>query len=114
MLVESEKNLVKDIALFDQFLEKTNQNTNDAIRRQFLLNILVNPCFRIYEFSANEESQKKDELINEIKQLQKNLVTYQNNHKHLIDRLKQQRRYQQFLFKFAPEVRYDCSFFVVI
>jgi hypothetical protein len=57
-------------------------------------------------FSADEESQKKEELVNEIKRLEKILINYHNDQNHLIDILKQLQRYQQFLFKFAPEVRY--------
>jgi hypothetical protein len=57
-------------------------------------------------FSADEESQKKEELVNEIKRLEKILINYHNDQNHLIDILKQLQRYQQFLFKFAPKVRY--------
>lgn len=53
---------------------------------------------------ADEESRKKDELINEIKRLQKIHNTYQNDQSHLVDLLRQAKRYQQFLFKFSPEV----------
>lgn len=55
-------------------------------------------------FRVDEESRKKDELIHEIKRLQKTLISYQYDQNHLLDTLKQLRRYQQFLFKFAPSV----------
>jgi len=71
--------------------------------------VILFPWIRKYsfiKFRADEESRKKEELVNEIKRLQKTLVTYHNDKNHLIDVLKQSRRYQEFLFKFAPEVRY--------
>ena len=61
--------------------------------------------FTIVADSADEESQKKEELVNEIIQLQKTLITYHNDRNHLIDTLKQSRRYQRFLWKCAPTVR---------
>ncbi|CAF1114953.1 unnamed protein product [Adineta steineri] len=85
LLIKSEKNIAEDLVLFDQFLDVSNRNASDAASR------------------ADEESRKKEELLNEIKQLQKILITYHNDQNHLIDTLKQSRRYQQFLFKFAPE-----------
>ena len=54
---------------------------------------------------ADEETRKKEELVNQIKQFQKTLVTYHNDRNSLIEMLKQSRRYQQFLFKFATTVR---------
>ncbi|CAF4186176.1 unnamed protein product, partial [Adineta steineri] len=85
LLIKSEKNIAEDLVLFDQFLDISNRNASDAASR------------------ADEESRRKEELLNEIKQLQKILITYHNDQNHLIDTLKQSRRYQQFLFKFAPE-----------
>ncbi|CAF0907746.1 unnamed protein product [Adineta steineri] len=85
LLIKSEKNIAEDLVLFDQFLDVSNRNASDAASR------------------ADEESRKKEELLNEIKQLQKILITYHNDQNHLEDTLKQSRRYQQFLFKFAPE-----------
>ncbi|CAF4187757.1 unnamed protein product, partial [Adineta steineri] len=85
LLIKSEKNIAEDLVLFDQFLDVSNRNASDAASR------------------ADEESRKKEELLNEIKQLQKILITYHNDQNYLIDTLKQSRRYQQFLFKFAPE-----------
>ncbi|CAF3556586.1 unnamed protein product [Rotaria socialis] len=84
-LAKAEKHIGEDLALFDQFLDACNRNANEAA------------------FRVEEEARKKDELINEIKRLQKTLVSYHNDHNHLTDILKQSRRYQQFLFKFAPK-----------
>ncbi|CAF1641050.1 unnamed protein product [Rotaria magnacalcarata] len=84
-LAKAEKHIGEDLTLFDQFLDACNRNANEAA------------------FRVEEESRKKDELINEIKRLQKTLVSYHNDHNHLTDILKQSRRYQQFLFKFAPK-----------
>ncbi|CAF1145180.1 unnamed protein product [Adineta ricciae] len=84
-LIKSEKYIMEDLALFDQFLDAWNRNASDAAAR------------------ADEESMKKEELINEIKRLEKTLLTCQNDRNHLIDLLRQSRRHQQFLFKFAPE-----------
>ncbi|CAF0938090.1 unnamed protein product [Rotaria sordida] len=84
-LAKAEKHLVEDLALFDQFLDTCNRSANDAA------------------FRVDEESRKKDELVNEIKRLQKTLISYRNDQNHLTDILKQSRRYQQFLFKFAPQ-----------
>ncbi|CAF3594154.1 unnamed protein product, partial [Rotaria sp. Silwood2] len=84
-LAKAEKHIVEDLALFDQFLDACNRSANDAA------------------FRVDEESRKKDELVNEIKRLQKTLISYHNDQNHLTDILKQSRRYQQFLFKFAPK-----------
>ncbi|CAF0959972.1 unnamed protein product [Rotaria sordida] len=84
-LAKAEKHIVEDLALFDQFLDTCNRSANDAA------------------FRVDEESRKKDELVNEIKRLQKTLISYRNDQNHLTDILKQSRRYQQFLFKFAPQ-----------
>ncbi|CAF1242614.1 unnamed protein product [Rotaria sp. Silwood1] len=84
-LAKAEKHIGEDLTLFDQFLDACNRNANDAV------------------FRVDEESRKKDELVNEIKRLQKTLISYHNDKNHLTDTLKQSRRYQQFLFKFAPK-----------
>ncbi|CAF0902705.1 unnamed protein product [Rotaria sordida] len=84
-LAKAEKHIVEDLALFDQFLDTCNRSANDAA------------------FRVDEESRKKDELVNEIKRLQKTLISYRNDQNHLTDILKQSHRYQQFLFKFAPQ-----------
>ena len=69
------------------------------------LHMITEKFVSIYADSADEESQTKEELVNEIKQLQKTLITYHNDRNHLIDTLKQSRRYQRFLWKCAPAVR---------
>ncbi len=108
ILVKSEKYILEDIALFDQFLDAWNRNVSDATLRYTFdyFNHRYSSIFR-----ADEESRKNEELSNEIKRLQKILITHHNDQNHLIDTLKQSRRYQQFLFKFAPEVRYPIKSF---
>ena len=76
--------------------------------RRSMIHSINFKCERISR--AEEESRKKEELVNEIKRLQKILLTYRNDQNHLIDTYRQYQRYQQFLFQFAPQVRKD-SFF---
>ncbi|CAF4011980.1 unnamed protein product, partial [Rotaria sp. Silwood1] len=45
-LAKAEKHIGEDLTLFDQFLDACNRNANDAV------------------FRVDEESRKKDELVN--------------------------------------------------
>ena len=105
-LAKSEKYIVEDIALFDQFLDAWNRTASEAAHRYTSNDFSQLESIHSNIFRAEEESRKKEQLVNEIKRLQKVLATYRNDQNHLVDVLKQSRRYQQFLFKFAPQVRY--------